>query len=58
MTLTFLVFSKDVLAVDRYELEEDEMQLGRPPVFLLGKSLGQRNLAGYSLWSQKKVRYD
>ena len=25
------------------------------PVFLLGKSHGQKNLAGYSLWSHKRV---
>ena len=28
------------------------------PVFLPGKSQGQRNLVGYSLWSCKRVRYD
>ena len=28
------------------------------PVFLLGKSHGQRSLMGYSLWDHKKVGYD
>ena len=28
-----------------------------PPVFLPGKAHGQRNLAGYSPWSHKRVRY-
>ena len=27
-------------------------------VFLLGKSYGQRSLAGYSLWGHKRVRHD
>ena len=28
------------------------------PVFLPGKSHGQRSLAGYSLWGHKGVRHD
>jgi len=28
------------------------------PVFLPGISHGQRSLAGYSAWSQKRVRHD
>ena len=28
------------------------------PVFLLGKSHGQRSLAGYSPWGCKRVQYD
>ena len=28
------------------------------PVFLPGKSHGQRNLTGYSLWASKRVRHD
>ena len=28
------------------------------PVFLPGKSHGQRSLAGYSLWGCKRVRHD
>ena len=28
------------------------------PVFLPGESHGQRNLAGYSPWGQKRVRHD
>ena len=28
------------------------------PVFLSGKSHGQRSLAGYSLWCRKRVRHD
>ena len=28
------------------------------PIFLPGKSCGQRSLVGYSLWRQKRVRHD
>ena len=28
------------------------------PVFLPGKSQGQRNLGGYSLWGRKRIRHD
>ena len=35
---------------------EKEMQ--PTPVFLPGKSHGQRTLAGYSLWGSRKVRDD
>ena len=28
------------------------------PIFLLGKSHGQRNLAGYSPWCHKRVGHD
>ena len=28
------------------------------PVFLPGKSHGQKRLVGYSLWGHKRVRYD
>ena len=28
------------------------------PVFLPGKSHGQRSLAGYSLWGHKRIRHD
>ena len=31
---------------------------GNPPVFLPGKSLGQRSLEGYSPWGCKRVRHD
>ena len=30
----------------------------RTPVFLAGKSHGQRNLVGYSPWGCKRVRHD
>ena len=35
-----------------------EKEMATIPVFLPGKSLGQRNLAGYSPWSHKKVGHD
>ena len=31
-----------------------EKEMATPPVFLSGKFHGQRNLAGYSLWSHKE----
>ena len=33
-------------------------RIGNPPVFLSGKSHGQRGLADHSLWGCKRVRHD
>lgn len=53
VTLTFWCFRKMFLQLIGVSWRKMRW-LGRPPVFLLGKSLGQRNFTGYSLVSQKK----
>ena len=35
-----------------------EKDMATIPVFLPGKSNGQRSLAGYSPWGHKRVRHD
>jgi len=35
-----------------------EKKMATPPVFLLRKFLGQRNLVGYSPWVHKRVGHD
>ena len=42
-----------VQSLGQEDLPEEEMQ--PTPVFLPGKSHGQRSLAGYSLWSRKEL---
>ena len=42
-----------VQSLGQEDLPEEEMQ--PTPVFLPGKSHGQRSLAGYSLWGHKEV---
>ena len=37
-------------------IEDDKEQKSMTPVFLSGKSHGQRSLAGYSPWGGKKSR--
>ena len=39
-------------------LERFPRQMANHPVFLPGKSYGQRSLVGYSPWGLKRVRYD
>ena len=42
-----------VQSLGQEDLLEEEMQ--PTPVFLPGKSHGQRSLAGYSLWGRKEL---
>ena len=35
-----------------------EKKMAIPPIFLSGKSHGQRSLVGYSLWGCKRVGHD
>ena len=39
-------------------LERFPREMAKHPVFLPGKSYGQRSLVGYSPWGRKRVRYD
>ena len=42
------------MQVQSLDLEDPlEEEMATTPVFLLGKSHGQRNIAGYSLWDRK-----
>ena len=42
-----------LLTLGLHYLENLEKEMETPPVFLPGKSHGQRRLAGYSLWDHK-----
>ena len=45
-----------VQSLGRKDLLEEEM--ATTPVFLPEKSHGQRSLAGYSLWGNKRLRHN
>ena len=45
-----------VQSLDREDPLEKEM--ANTPVFLPGKSPGQRSLAGHTPWSHKRIRHD